>query len=160
MGIIIRPCEVSDVPCVRQFVAKTPPLDLHSAFTYWVLFRYETALCHLAWDEENSAAVGFISGVTDAATRDLCYLWQIGIDPRYRQQSVASALIDHFVSRARAAGAARIQFSIEPANAASNALYKRAMRRLGFRVQVVGEVDFFDRIDSKHTHEILFEWTA
>jgi ribosomal protein S18 acetylase RimI-like enzyme len=57
------------------------------------------------------------------------YLDHLVVDPRMRRRGIGRALVEHAVSRARAAGAARIDLTAGDQKVAGRALY----RSLGFR---------------------------
>jgi ribosomal protein S18 acetylase RimI-like enzyme len=57
------------------------------------------------------------------------YLDHLVVDPRMRRRGIGRALVEHAVSRARAAGAARIDLTAGDQKVAARALY----RSLGFR---------------------------
>ncbi len=152
----IRSCSIDDVAAVRAFVKANPPLDLHSAFTYWVLFSYQNDLCFLMEDEAGRI-IGFVSGVTSSRDPGACYLWQLAVDAAHRRSAVAHRLTAEFHDAACRLGCRRIQFSIDPANAPSlNAAHRFAAKR-GLDMKKVSVVSIHDSIDFIDVHEDVYE---
>lgn len=152
----IRPCTAEDVDAVRTFVRANPPLDLHSAFSYWVLFSYQNDLCFVMEDDDGRL-VGFVSGVTSAHDRGICYLWQLAVDSALRRSAIAHQLTAEFHAAARRLGCTRIQFSIDPANVPSLSAAQRFAAKYGFAMKKVSAVSFRDSIDGVDVHEDVYE---
>jgi L-2,4-diaminobutyric acid acetyltransferase len=153
----IRNCKVSDVGNIRSLVNSMPPLDLHSEFSYWVLIQYFPDLCFVIEEDEDSNIVGFISGVIGSVDSSICYLWQLGVLPKYRRTAYASKLIESLVASAKKLRCRGIQFSISPNNRLSFNTAKRFAERNGLLINEIGEVRFEDPISKSTTYELLYE---
>lgn len=153
----IRNCEQADVVQVRQLVAEMPPLDVHSAFTYWTLFTYSRDLCYLAISYPDGIPRGFVSGVISSSDRTIGYLWQLGVHKSERDRSLSRVLVHTFIASARQLGIKRLQLSIDPANIRSRNLFKRMVYRLQVPLVPISEINFIDTLDGRRTHEILYE---
>lgn len=153
----IRNCTTADVATIRDFVRKTPPLDLHSAFTYWTMFEYFRDLCFVAEVKSREQPMGFITGLVSTIKPNTCYLWQLGVAPKFRFTSCASTLIGHLIHAAKTKGCSALQFSIEPSNKLSLNTAKRFAQRRNLSLHIVGNVEIYDSVETKRTYEILYE---
>ena len=125
--ISLRRAGAADLEGIRSFVAGSPPLDLHTPYTYWVLLHWFSDYCFVAEEEEEFA--GFLTAlpVPDSSL----FIWQIGVAHRFRGQGVGTRLLEAAVGKAREKGAGRICFSIEAGNAGSLGLFRRFAGSLG-----------------------------
>ncbi len=153
----IRNCTTADVATIRNFVSKTPPLDLHSAFTYWIMFEYFRDLCFVAEVKPVEQLMGFITGLVSTSRRNTCYLWQLGVVPTFRMTSCASILIEHLVHAAKTRRCDALQFSIEPSNKLSLNTARRFAQRRNLPLSIVGDVEIYDSVENKRAYEILYE---
>ncbi len=151
----IRNCEETDVDEIRKFVKRSKPLDLHTVFAYWILFKYFDDTCFVL--EEGGRIIGFVSGVISSKQPEILYLWQIGIDPAYRGRRHAEALIKKEVEIARVKGCRCLQVTIAPDNAPSYNTFSRFARDHGLSFFKTGEVDVFDSLADRKTFEDLYE---
>lgn len=154
---MIRKCSVNDVEKVRQFIRHTPPLDVHTVFSYWVMFRYFDELCWLVEDEPNGKIIGFVGGVIGANSQPVPYLWQLGVDTDYRNTPLASKLLYQFTKSVKNKGFQRIQFSIDPNNKPSLNTALRYAHRNKLEIRQIGSIDVIDEIESRNVYEILYE---
>jgi L-2,4-diaminobutyric acid acetyltransferase len=151
----IRNCRETDVDEIRKFVKHSKPLDLHTVFTYWTLFKYFGDTCFVL--EKEGRIIGFISGLLCSNQPDTLYLWQIGIDPDYRGNRYAEILIKRVVAAARAKGCKGLQITIAPENRSSYRLFSRFALEQKLTMDKAGAVDIFDSLTKKKTFENLYE---
>ena len=140
---------------IRKFVKRSRPLDLHTVFAYWILFKYFDDTCFVL--EEEGRIIGFVSGVISSKQPEILYLWQIGIDPAYRGRRHAETLIKRVVEIARAKGCRCLQVTIAPDNESSYKVFSRFARDHGLSFSKTGEVDVFDSFIDAKIFENLYE---
>jgi L-2,4-diaminobutyric acid acetyltransferase len=145
------------VDAIRRFVSRCPPLDLHSAFTYWVLCAYFSDSCLIM--EGDEGVIGFASGVPASSERGLFYFWQIGVAPDCRGKGYATALIERMAEMALRGGCHTLQVSIAPDNAASLGAFARFAQGHGLGMKKKGRVDFTDSLSSRRVMEDVYEIT-
>jgi L-2,4-diaminobutyric acid acetyltransferase len=118
--ITLRRAGEADLGRIRSFVAGSPPLDLHTPYTYWVLLHWFSDYCFIAEEEEELA--GFLTAlpVPDSGI----FIWQIGVAHSFRGQGVGTRLLKAAADEARKRRAGWICFSIENGNAASLGLFR------------------------------------
>ncbi|MBN2126627.1 MAG: GNAT family N-acetyltransferase [Deltaproteobacteria bacterium] len=153
--MVIRSCRARDVDAIRGFVNRCKPLDLHSAFTYWVLCTCFPDTCLLM--EGDEGIIGFASGVPSSAEQGVFYFWQIGVAPECRGRGHATALIEKMVEAALHGGCHALQVTIAPENTASLRVFSRFAERRGRGMKKKGRVDFTDSLSSRRVVEDLYE---
>jgi len=155
-NIIIRPITESDVPHLRKFVEQNKPLGLHSAYTYWMICHYFKDYSLIA-ETDNGLIIGIrICLKID----DILFFWQGGVAEEFRRQGLAQQLINHAIeSGQKNHGIKKIQFSIDPKNTASLALYTSWCQKKNLRMNKIDSVNFVDPIESISEFEDLYEIT-
>lgn len=151
----IRNCRETDVDEIRKFVRRSKPLDLHTVFTYWTLFKYFGDTCFVL--EKDGRIIGFVSGLLSSSQHGMLYLWQIGIDPDYRGNRYAEILLKRVVEAARAKDCKGLQVTIAPENRSSYRLFSRFALEQGLPMDKTGAVDIFDSLKKEKTFEDLYE---
>lgn len=151
----IRNCRETDVDKIRKFVKRSKPLDLHTVFTYWTLFKYFGDTCFVL--EKEGRIIGFISSLLSSNQPDTLYLWQIGIDPDYRGNRYAEILLKRVVEAARAKDCKGLQVTIAHENRSSYRLFSRFALEQGLTMDKTGAVDIFDSLTKEKTVEDLYE---
>ena len=150
----IRNCREADVDEIRKFVKCSKPLDLHTAFTYWTLFKYFGDTCFVL--EKEGRIIGFISGLLSSSQHGILYLWQIGIDPDDRGNRYAEILLKRMVEAARAKDCNGLQVTIAPENRSSYRLFSRFALEQGLAMDKTGAVDIMDSLKNEKIFEDLY----
>ncbi len=153
--MIIRNCTENDVDIIRAFVNECKPLDLHTSFTYWTLFKYSSNLCFIMLEVDKT--IGFISGIRSSLDKNVVYLWQIGINKEDRGKNYASILIDHFIKSVIALGCNKIQVSIAPENESSLNTFLKYSKVHSYNISKIGEAKYYDTLTCKNYFEILYQ---
>lgn len=157
MEITFRHLTHDDVPTLRRLASKSPPLGLHTAFTYWLVGHYFGDYSLLALDGDGTE-LGYVMCITKRDETDLLYVWQIGVLPQYRRQKIAEKLLDAiYEKKVRGGGIRRMQVTIDPHNVPSNKLFESFAGRHGLSYQAIGEASFFDPVDGVKEDETLIE---
>ena len=118
---------------------RSPPLDIHTPYTYWVLCHMFGSGCFVALDDE--VPVGFVTSVAEG---ERALLWQVGVVPSHRGRGISHLLIDAVAEFSRASRLSTVEFSIDPANANSLGTFGSYARKHGLPFDRVGEVDLSD----------------
>lgn len=153
--MIVRNCNASDVERIRKFIDECKPLELHTSFTYWMLFYYFPNLCFLML--ENEKILGFISGIRSSADEKVVYLWQIGVSKDYQGKKYSSILIDNFLKAALDLKCNKIQVSIDPKNLSSYQTFLKYSNNCGYKFSKIGKVSYHDKLSNEKDHELLYQ---
>lgn len=139
--VVIRNARDDEASAIQALARQCPPLDVHTAFSYWVVTRYQQGLCLVA--EQDDSLVGFLTatGTTDT---NLLYVWQIGVNQAHRGTGLAERLLDRLVAQATALGFRSMQVSIADNNAASLAVFSRLAARRESELTEVGHLRVTD----------------
>lgn len=132
--ITFRIPDVTDGADIWRIVRDSGVLDLNSAYLYLLLCKDFRETCIVA--EQDGRLIGFATGYRPPGREEVIFLWQIGIDASQRGQGLGKRLLGRFLRNAAAAGATRLETTISPSNAASQALFRGAARDLGTDCQV------------------------
>ncbi len=119
----IRYTVKSDGPAVYLIAKKCPSLDLNSRYCYLLLCAQFDKYCLIA--EAGDKIIGFVSAYPHPHHNDTLFVWQIGVDPDFRNLGVGSALLESLVSLALKNGMTYIETTITPSNKASRAVFRK-----------------------------------
>lgn len=153
----LRSCTAEDVDQVRRFVASCAPLDVHTAFTYWVMFEHWGDLCFVLLEDDRIA--GYVSAIGSGRHQDTIYVWQIGVVEELRHQGMAQQLISAVIGAAVAKGYRKAQVSIAKGNEASRRAFERYATSRGHRFTAVDEISLKDSLSGDLIQETCFELT-
>ena len=133
--IEIRPAQDDDLPAVRMLVQQTNVLDLHTPYTYWTVRNTGTML--LAVDGAELA--GFVMGIWTGPAHPSGFLWQIGVGESWRGCGVGLQLLNGYVQALSDVNCREFSTTIDAANSASLALFRRFARDRELQLRHVGE---------------------
>jgi diaminobutyrate acetyltransferase len=108
-------------------LAEESGLDLNSTYAYVMWAEYHAATSLVAEDETGSLA-GFVMGFRVPDRPHAVFVWQIAVAARCRGIGLGSQLLDALV---RSTGAATVEATVTPSNAASAALFRGLAHRHG-----------------------------
>ena len=127
-------------------------LDDNSLYFYLVMFSYFKKYAAVIRDRDNNnELVGFICGF--APEEDTYFCWQVGVNPQYRGQKIASRVLD-YVTKDRFSN---VQATVTPSNIPSTKLFEGYSKK---RDMDVKKKEFFPKELFKgleHEEEILFD---
>lgn len=108
---------------VYELVKSSPPLDLNSAYYYFIMCDDFSKSCLVA--ESNDEIIGFISGYIPQSPEksQALFIWQVAVADKARGNGLASALLSTLVNEWRTAGIIEVKTTISPSNAASQKLF-------------------------------------
>ena len=122
---MIRDAEPSDIPALVELEKRCFETDLVSARSFRHFLTRGNA--DLFLDEEDGKLRGYCLVLYHRNT-SLARLYSMAVDPRYRKQGVASALLTYAERRALNEGATRMRLEVNQKNKAAQKLY----RQLGY----------------------------
>ncbi|GAB1514794.1 diaminobutyrate acetyltransferase [Actinophytocola sp. KF-1] len=123
-----------DGAAIWRIARDSGKLDLNSSYAYllWCHDFADTSAVARVGDD----VVGFVIGYRRPSAPDTVVVWQIAVDAGQRGRGTAAALLDALVRRT---GARRVETTITPDNAPSNALFRSLADRWGAEMSVAGE---------------------
>lgn len=148
----LRRCTENEADAVRAFVAKCPPLTVHTPYTYWTTLRYFGEGCFVI--EHDEEIVGYISGVPSTALPDVVFVWQVGVAQEWQGKGLSTRLLDAVANVAIDKGLTRMQYSVGPSNLASRRTFERFATRRGAHVERIGVVKLAERGEQDELYEM------
>lgn len=155
--VTVRSPGPDDAGLLQTFVSTCPPLEVHTAFTYWVLGRYSSPFCFLA--ESEGRPCGLLTAVATARPDSSLYVWQLGVSEQWRGKGVAGLLLDHLADAMRAADMQAFEVSISPANEPSRRTFESFAERVGGSWEQVGDLRVIDPVFGHDDSESIFRLT-
>ena len=123
MRFTIQPCAMEDFPAVRRVIDESESLDHHTDYTYWVALSQWPDLFLTARNADE--VVGFAFGLRSAHHPERLFLWQIGVQAKYRRQTAATALVRELCTRAVDQGMNELWMTIADEIAPSLSLFRK-----------------------------------
>lgn len=154
--MIIRNLSTDDIDKIRQFVYLCKPLTLHTPYTYWVLGMYFSDSCFIL--EHKGRIIGYVSGIKTTAFTDTFFLWQIGIEEKYREKTYAQRLIGKVVEVAKKQKCKFLQFTIEADNKISLQTFISFAAKNDITMEKLEKAKYYDSLSEKHEEETVFQY--
>lgn len=123
----LRHPSASDAPDVLSLVRASGVLDVNSAYAYAATLEHFADTSVVAVGED---LAGFVTGYRLPARPDTLFVWQVGVDHRYRGQGLATAMLGWLLERPTTAPVRFLETTVTPSNAASRRLFTRLAERL------------------------------
>ena len=86
-----RKPSVKDAQSILSLVKSNKPLDENSSYLYVLLCHHFSDTCVVA--EHESKIIGFLSGFLLPKNPKVFFVWQVAVEPKYRNQGIAKTLI-------------------------------------------------------------------
>ncbi len=147
-NITIRKQELADAKEVYNLVRDTNILDVNSEYLYLLQSTYFRNTCVVA--VENKNIIGFVSGFIDPNDSKTLFVWQVGVDEKYRGFGLAKKMIMEILSNNIQKNIEYIQTTISPSNKSSESLFLKLCKEL--KANIVLE-KLFDKSDFNNSHE-------
>lgn len=112
-----------------RIVRDSGVLDVNSSYAYLLFCRDFARTCRIA--EADGQVVGFVLGYRRPERPDCLFVWQVGVDERYRGQGISSRLLDDLVQTDDQPPVRSVETTITEDNLASRALFAAFARRWG-----------------------------
>jgi L-2,4-diaminobutyric acid acetyltransferase len=114
----IGPPARGDGARIRRLAERAGGLDVNSTYAYVLWVRDFAATTAVARHGDRLAA--YCTGYLRPDAPDTYFVWQVAVDPDFRQRGLARALLDELVART---GARAPEATVTPGNAASRRLF-------------------------------------
>lgn len=151
---MIRQPDVNDGSGIWRVVKESNVLDLNSSYLYLLLTKDFAETCIVA--ELSGKIVGFVTGYRPPARPEVLFLWQIGILPSMQGRGLGKRLVTSFLHSPGAQGAALLETTVAPSNAASRALFLAIARQLGVECRISPCFSASQFPESGHEDEELY----
>ncbi|MDD5094732.1 MAG: diaminobutyrate acetyltransferase [Dehalococcoidia bacterium] len=142
---------------IFKLIRSCPPLDLNSAYYYYILCRDFADTCVVA--ESEGRVVGFISAYLRPRQPDCIFVWQVAVDPDFRGRQIASSMLEWLIKQLHHHKIRTMETTVSPSNQPSQALFRGFTQRhqASLETSEFLRVDHFE--DPSHEGEILFTIT-
>jgi L-2,4-diaminobutyric acid acetyltransferase len=148
LEIILRKPEKRDAKQIHILVKKTKILDVNSEYLYLLQATHFRDTCCVA--QVDHEIVGFVSGYICPQDNDVFFVWQVGVDDRYRGKNMAGKMIAHLLGSESLKGIKYIHTTISPSNKASQRVFHKLANELH---TAISEEIMFEVSDFNHAHE-------
>lgn len=125
----LRRPNVSDGTRMWEVARDSQVLDLNSSYSYVLWCRDFADTSIVALDE--GRVVGFVTGYLRPGRTDTLFVWQVAVDADQRGKGAAGRMLDGLLDGLADQGVTRLETTISPDNAASQALFTALARRRG-----------------------------
>ncbi len=121
--IRFRPPNAIDGLDIHHLIADSPPLDLNSIYSYYLLSEHFRNTCIVA--EQAEELIGFISAYRIPQRPDTLFVWQVVVSRASRGRRVAWRMLEALLARFSRDEVRNVEASVNPGNAASRGLFER-----------------------------------
>jgi L-2,4-diaminobutyric acid acetyltransferase len=132
--ILTRQPESRDGLPIHHLIANSPPLDLNSIYSYYLLSDHFRETCIVA--EFQGVVVGFVSAYFIPKRPQTLFIWQVVVDSSQRGHGVALQMINALLTRLGGQQPSAIETTVNPSNVASRALFERLARQWGSTLEM------------------------
>lgn len=141
-----RSLELKDIESIKELLTNSEPYVLpYLHYVYWIMQQYFPNSNLVALDNEK--IIGFIC-VLLSADKNCAFIWQIAVDPNYREKGIATKLLLNIIDYLKDSKYESLQFSIGKANIASFNLFNSLCNRINCTLEKIGEYNSLDVIDN------------
>jgi L-2,4-diaminobutyric acid acetyltransferase len=148
----VRSPNVTDAAAIWRLVSACESLDDNSCYAYLLLCSDYADTCLVSYDGERLA--GFVAAYVPPKRADVVFVWQIGVDPRYRGQGLARQLLSGLIDQA--GGSIRyLEATVTPDNRASQRLFQSLADSRGWTLTTASHFDKDQFADPEHEAELL-----
>lgn len=127
--IHIRKPRASDGYEIHQLIANSPPLDLNSVYSYYLLSDHFRDSCVVA--ESQGRVVGFLSAYRIPQRPDTLFVWQVVVNRALRGKRIAWRMLQSLLQRFTHHEVCQVEATVNPSNAASRGLFERLAAEQG-----------------------------
>jgi L-2,4-diaminobutyric acid acetyltransferase len=151
--LILRTPRRADGLAAHRLVGASPPLDLNSAYSYFLLCDHFAETCVIA--EQDGALQGFLSAYRLPQDASRLFVWQMVVAADARGKGLAARMLDALLARPACVGVRYVEATVNPSNTASRRVFTRLAST---RATGVVEEPFLDAADfggTAHEAEVL-----
>ena len=127
--IHIRKPQANDGYDIHQLIANSPPLDLNSIYSYYLLSEHFRDSCVVA--ESQGKVVGFLSAYRPPQEPQTLFVWQVVVNRELRGKRVAWRMLESLLQRFERGELRQVEATVNPSNAASRRLFERLATEQG-----------------------------
>ena len=121
--IHIRKPRATDGYEIHQLIASSPPLDLNSIYSYYLLSDHFGDSCVVA--EYQGRVVGFLSAYRIPQRPQALFVWQVVVNRALRGKRIAWRMLKALLRRYADGEVSHVEATVNPSNAASRGLFER-----------------------------------
>lgn len=133
---------------IFNLVQESGVLDINSEYLYLLQTTHFASTSAVALDEKS--VVGFVSGYLIPEQPNTLFVWQVGVDAKYRGQDIAGRLIQNILQRESLSHVQYIHTTVSPSNASSLRLFEKLATTLKCNIKAQS---YFELEDFLHAHE-------
>lgn len=131
--ILIRKPLASDGFEIHQLIANSPPLDLNSVYSYYLLSDHFRDSCVVA--ESQGRVVGFLSAYRIPRRAQTLFVWQVVVNRALRGKRIAWRMLEALLSRYSRSEVVQVEATVNPSNAASRGLFEHLATEQGTTIE-------------------------
>jgi L-2,4-diaminobutyric acid acetyltransferase len=120
--IQLRKPRLGDGLDVHQLIANSPPLDLNSVYSYYLLSDHFRDSCVIA--ESQGKVVGFLSAYRIPSRPSTLFVWQVVVNRALRGKKIAWRMLDAVLQRYQGDELDYVEATVNPDNIASRRLFE------------------------------------
>lgn len=153
--IQLRNPQLEDGKAVYDLIRSSPPLDLNSAYNYFLLCSHFADTCVIG--ESGGRIVSFLSAYRLPRAPETLFIWQVAVDGSMRGKRMAGRMLDELLSRPACSGVKYLETTVSPSNAASKRVFEKFAKEnsAAWHEEVFLSREQFGGED--HEEEILFQ---
>ena len=121
--IHIRKPQANDGYNIHQLIANSPPLDLNSVYSYYLLSEHFRDSCVVA--ESQGKVVGFLSAYRPPQNPQTLFVWQLVVSRALRGKRVAWRMLESLLNRYERDELRQVEATVNPSNTTSRRLFER-----------------------------------
>jgi L-2,4-diaminobutyric acid acetyltransferase len=149
---LLRKPHPDEGQAIHQLIQHSPPLDLNSSYSYYLLTRHFADTCVVA--EHHGQLVGFVSAYVRPDAPDTLFVWQVVVAPSQRGQGLARLMLSSLLARPECRAVDYVESTINPSNLASRRLFERFAEQHDLPVEESLFLDEGQFGDTSHEAEI------
>lgn len=132
--VAVRTARVEDGPAVWRLVREADFLDTNSPYYYLLVCDRFGDTSVVA--EAGGEVVGFVTAFRPPRDPRVIFVWQVGVDDRWRGRGIAGRLLRELLEQESCRGVTHLETTVTPSNRASQALFRSLARRLDAELEV------------------------
>jgi len=121
--IQLRTPRLEDGKAVYDLIRNSPPLDVNSAYNYFLLCSHFAETCVVG--ESGGRIVSFLSAYRLPNAPEHLFIWQVAVDSSMRGKRMAGRMLDELLSRPSCDGVKYLETTVSPSNMASKRVFEK-----------------------------------
>jgi L-2,4-diaminobutyric acid acetyltransferase len=125
-AVTFRAPAIGDAPRLWEIARDSGVLDLNSSYSYLLWCRDFRDSSVVA--EQDGRVGGFVTGFVRPQDPRTVFVWQVAVDEALRGHGIAASMLNRLLDHLAHQGVTRLETTISPDNAASQALFTALAR--------------------------------